>query len=76
LIKKIDNLGRVVVPKGYRVKLGIEPGDPLDIEIEGGGITLSPHSEGCNFCGDSEVATTFLKKNICRDCLERIKLIP
>ena len=36
MIKKIDNLGRVVVPKGYRMMLGLKPGDPLDVEVDGG----------------------------------------
>jgi len=76
LIKKIDNLGRVVVPKGYRQMLGLKPGDPLDFDVEGGAITISPHHDGCVFCGGPNISTVFLRKSICRDCLERIKSIP
>ena len=76
MIKKIDNLGRVVVPKGYRQMLGLKPGDPLDVDVEAGTITISPHRDGCVFCGGSNVATIYSRKNICGDCLERIKSIP
>ncbi len=76
MIKKIDNLGRVVVPKGYRQMLGLKPGDSLDIDVEAGAITISPHRDGCVFCGGPNVAAVFSKKNICGDCLERIKSIP
>jgi len=76
LIKKIDNLGRVVVPKGYRQMLGLKPGDPLDVDVEGGVITISPHQDGCVFCRGANVAAVFSRKNICSDCLEGIGSIP
>lgn len=76
MIKKIDNLGRVVVPKGFRQMLGIRAGDPLDVEVDAGVITISPHQEGCIFCGEADVALTFMKKRICPDCLSRIKAAP
>ena len=76
LIKKIDNLGRVVVPKGYRQMLGLKPGDPLDVEVASGAITISPHREGCIFCDDLDVVATYSGKSICRGCLDRIRSIP
>ncbi len=76
MIKKIDNLGRVVVPKGYRMMLGLQPGDPLDIEFDDGRLTISPHRDGCAFCGASEAVHHFLDKKICPDCLRRIKNLP
>lgn len=76
MIKKIDNLGRVVVPKGYRMMLGMKPGDPLDVEVESGKLMISPHIDGCAFCGSTSVASTYLEKNICQECLASIKAIP
>jgi transcriptional pleiotropic regulator of transition state genes len=73
LIKKIDNLGRVVVPKGYRMMLGLQPGDPLDVEVDGGRLLLSPHRDGCTFCGAVEATQLFLEKNICPDCLQQLR---
>jgi len=76
LIKKIDNLGRVVIPKGYRLMLGIEPGDPLDVEVDSGRLTISPHAEGCTFCGARGSYSAYMNKNVCPECLSRLKSIP
>jgi transcriptional pleiotropic regulator of transition state genes len=76
LIKKIDNLGRVVVPKGYRMMLGLKPGDPLDVEVDGGRLMLSPHHDGCTFCGSVEANQLFLEKSICPDCLQQLRAMP
>lgn len=75
MIKKIDNLGRVVVPKGFRLMLGLKPGDPLDVEVEDGKLLISPHHDGCSFCGSTEATRTLMGKKICPDCLSRIKSI-
>ena len=76
MIKKIDNLGRVVVPKGYRQMLGLEPGDPLDVELDGDRLVIAPHRDGCTFCGEEAVAQAYLSKNICSECLEQIRDLP
>lgn len=76
MIKKIDNLGRVVVPKGYRLMLGLKPGDQLDVEVEDGKLSMAPHRIGCTFCGADAVAGTLLGKKICPDCLTALKEMP
>ena len=76
MIKKIDNLGRVVIPKGYRQMLGLNPGDPLDVEFDSGRLWLSAHQEGCTFCGEGSATSSFMGKTICPDCISRIRAIP
>jgi len=76
MLKKIDNLGRVVVPKGYRVMLGLEPGDPLDVAVDGDSLVITPHREGCFLCGGSSVLHAYLSKNICSECVEQIRALP
>lgn len=76
MIKKIDNLGRVVVPKGYRMMLGLQPGDPLDVEVDGEKLLIRAHREGCTFCGADDVAHKFQEKSICPDCLKQLKGLP
>jgi len=73
MIKKIDNLGRVVVPKGYRLMLGLKPGDPLDVEIDSGRLVIAPHSDGCTFCGSEDVVQTHFGKNVCSTCTEALR---
>ena len=76
MIKKIDNLGRVVVPKGYRQMLGLQPGDPLDVEVDGGRLLLSPHRDGCTFCGSVESTMLFLEKSVCPECIQQLRAMP
>lgn len=76
MIKKIDNLGRVVVPKGYRMMLGLQPGDPLDVAVDGDHLVIRPHREGCAFCGGPEATFAYLQKGICPDCMEQIRAMP
>lgn len=76
MIKKIDNLGRVVIPKGYRVMLGIKPGDPLDVEVDGGRLTIQPHTDGCTFCGARGALSVYMNKNVCQECLAGLRATP
>lgn len=62
-----------MVPKGYRMMLGLEPGDPLDVEVDGGRLTISPHKDGCTFCGESDAVVSYLDKGICPNCLDQLK---
>ncbi len=73
MIKRIDSLGRVVVPKGYRIMLGLKPGDPLDIQIDGGKLTMRPHKSSCTFCGSQKVSSAYMGKGLCAECLKAIK---
>lgn len=75
MIKRIDSLGRVVVPKGYRTMLGLKPGDALDIQIDGGKLTMKPHKGICTFCGSNEIRSVYMGKGLCAECLKAIKLL-
>lgn len=72
MIKKIDKLGRLVIPKELRMELNLRAGEPLRIEVEGGRLVLEPHRTDCVFCGGTPVAVTYKGKNVCRTCLEGI----
>jgi bifunctional DNA-binding transcriptional regulator/antitoxin component of YhaV-PrlF toxin-antitoxin module len=56
--------------------LGLQPGDPLDVEVDGGRLMLSPHHDGCTFCGSVEANQLFLEKSICPDCLQQLRAMP
>ncbi|MFH1150337.1 MAG: AbrB/MazE/SpoVT family DNA-binding domain-containing protein [Actinomycetota bacterium] len=73
MIKKIDKLGRVVLPKGFRNMLGIEIGDPLNVDVEGSRITISPAKRRCVFCGSTRVVASHRDKQVCAECLESLK---
>jgi len=75
--RKIDELGRVVIPMEFRKSMGIEPGDPVEVFAENGRIILSfPASEKrCVGCGSEGYLYTLGKFVVCEDCLLQIEKI-
>lgn len=75
IVRRVDDLGRVVIPKEVRTSLAIKEGDPLEIHVgEGGFIVLKKYQQGCVFCGDAGVVE-FGEMSICSSCLEGIRLL-
>ena len=73
IIRNIDELGRIVVPKEMRKQLEIGCGDPVDISLEGGAIILRKHTAACIFCGSTESIIIFKNKKVCKECATQIK---
>lgn len=69
VVRRIDDLGRVVIPKELRRTLGIAEGDPLEIYVNGEEIILSKYAPGCIFCGNADNVSHFKGKIICGNCL-------
>lgn len=51
IVRKVDELGRIVLPKELRRTLGIGEKDPMEIYTDGKGIILRKYAPGCAFCG-------------------------
>ncbi len=74
VMRKVDQLGRVVIPKEIRTVLDIEDNkDLLEIYVEGDKIILKKYTSGCAFCGKEGVISKFKDKFICSDCIKEIK---
>ena len=73
IVRKVDELGRVVIPKEMRTMLNISNGDPVEINVEGGKVFLTKYQPTCIFCGAAERVVVFRDKKICLDCLEEIR---
>ena len=73
IIRSIDELGRIVVPKEMRSKMGIESQDPIEIYVEDDKIILKKYENACSFCGSGANLTTFKGKMVCASCIEEIK---
>lgn len=72
--RKVDQLGRVVIPKELRKVLNIEDNkDLLEIYVEGDKIILKKFSAGCAFCGKEGDLCIFKDKVICTDCIAELK---
>ena len=72
IVRNIDELGRVVVPKELRRKLGIANTDPVEIYVEGEKIILTKYHPVCHFCGEHENLIEYKEKNICKKCIAEI----
>ena len=72
VIRKIDELGRIVIPKEVRKKLEIDIKDSVEIYVEGNCILLKKYDPGCIFCGNSKNLNTYKTKLICQNCLNQI----
>lgn len=72
-ILKIDQLGRVVIPKPIRTQYNLNLGDSIEVFNENEGILLKKYHMSCSFCGNDENLQKFKDTTICEDCLNEIK---
>jgi transcriptional pleiotropic regulator of transition state genes len=68
IVRKVDELGRVVIPIELRRTLGIEEKDALEIYVDNEKIILKKYEPACIFCGNAEDVTNYKGKNICKEC--------
>ena len=73
IVRKVDELGRVVLPKELRNTMDIKIKDPLEIFVDEDKILLRKYEPACIFCGNATNVTNFKGKNICEACIEDLK---
>lgn len=73
IVRKMDSLGRLVIPKELRNVLGISNDDPIEIFTDQKYILLKKYQPSCIFCGEANDVINFEGKNICPACVEKIK---
>lgn len=54
IIRRVDELGRIVIPIELRNKLKIAEKDPIEIYVDGSSIVLKKLEETCVFCGSTK----------------------
>ena len=70
MIRRVDELGRVVIPKEIRNKLDIQEKDPLEIYVQEDCIILKKYESNCIFCGNTKDLVEYREKLICKKCLK------
>ena len=75
IVRKVDELGRIVLPIELRRILEIAERDSLEIYVEGSTIILKKYEPACIFCGDAKDVVNYKGRNICRTCLDEMKKI-
>ena len=68
IVRKVDELGRIVLPIELRRTMGIEVKDALEIYVDGDHIVLKKYEPSCVFCGNAKDIIHFKGKNVCSDC--------
>ncbi len=67
--RKVDDLGRIVLPAELRKAFGLQEGDLLDISVEEDRIILSPRQDFCVFCRGLTDLKEFKSRMVCATCL-------
>ena len=73
IVRKVDELGRVVLPIELRRTLDIAEKDSLEIYVDGASIVLKKYEPTCIFCGDAKNVLNYKGKNICPNCLAELE---
>ena len=68
VVRKIDELGRIVLPSELRKVFGIREGDELDISVNGEQIILQKRLDACLFCGSEGPSVAFQGRTVCEAC--------
>ncbi len=72
IVRKVDELGRIVLPIELRRTLDIEVKDALEIYVDGSQIILKKYEPACIFCGNAKNVIHFKGRNLCEDCLHEL----
>ena len=73
IVRKLDQLGRIVIPKELRTTFDLKETDPIEIFVEGEEIILRKYQPACIFCNEATDVVQFEGKNVCKKCLAKIK---
>ena len=72
IVRKVDELGRIVLPIELRRTMNIDVKDALEIYVDGDQIVLKKYEPSCIFCGNAKDVVTYKGRNICPACIEEI----
>lgn len=72
IVRKVDSLGRVVLPIELRRNFNINEKDAVEIYVDNEKIILKKYEPACIFCGNAEGVQNFKGKNVCRQCADQL----
>ena len=73
VVRRVDELGRIVIPVEIRKRFGIRDRDPLEISVQGDSVVLTRPIASCVFCSSAEKLTEFRERAICSSCLTLLR---
>lgn len=72
IVRNVNVLGRIVIPKEFRKSLNIDEGDPVEISCVDGSIIVKKHNNSCSLCGSKESLKYIQSILICENCIKEI----
>lgn len=72
VVRKIDELGRIVLPSELRKVFNIREGDELEISVDGDHIILNKRRDLCLFCGAETPSIEYRNRRVCEDCASEV----
>ena len=72
IVRRVDELGRVVIPIELRNQFDISEKDPIEIYVDGSSIILKKYEPNCIFCGNSKNLISYKDKLICSKCAQKL----
>ncbi len=73
IVRRIDELGRIVLPIELRRNLSLEVHDPVEIFLDGDSIVLRRYESSCVFCGETRNLVAFRGKQLCGACVRQLR---
>ncbi len=73
IVRKVDELGRIVLPIELRRTLDINEKDPLEIFVDGSTVVLKKYEPACIFCNNAKDVVNFKGRNICPACIRELQ---
>lgn len=75
IIRKVDELGRVVIPIEIRNQFNIVEKDPIEIYVDSSSIVLKKYEPNCIFCGNTENLVEYNNKLVCHNCSKKLNVL-
>lgn len=66
--KKVSSHGSICIPAAMRREMGLQGGDPMEVSLDSGTVTVKPYTPRCIFCETTEDVTIFHGKGVCPEC--------
>ncbi|WP_128894937.1 AbrB/MazE/SpoVT family DNA-binding domain-containing protein [Longirhabdus pacifica] len=73
VVRKMDQLGRIVLPKSLRKRYEMNEGEPVEILVQGDHIILEKYRPKCSFCSSVENVMEFNERYICKSCIDEVQ---
>lgn len=75
IVRRVDDLGRIVLPKDLRQTMGIRTGDPMEIYTDADSIILRKYAPGCAFCGSVNGIRYIHGTQVCNICANNMQML-